>query len=177
MAQVNAGVVQAPLGNSRKLAPQEIPMQVLVSMFFVQVAHRAAGPDERWYADLLRELGIPPGGDGDRALRQAARSALKVIEWPEWPVDPTALGAEKLHTAAILKKATALADIYGDLLVRLSLIDGAAERVAAHVEKKRHTIAATQVGEPGAAAVASEAAFTARLREVLDERLPERIEP
>lgn len=176
-----AGQVPSRLGEDPgdvvwKLAPEEIPQQVLVSMFFLQVAAWANPFDEAAYERLLTKLGIPPGSDGDKALAQATRSALKVINRPEWPVKSSSVGAAELNEAALLSKANDLADIYGGLLVELASIEGAAERVFAHVENKRLTLSGSRSGHPSPAYLASEEAFALRLNEILDEQLPRKFE-
>lgn len=163
---------------TRRLAPEEISEQALVSMFFLQVGARASDLDQGSYHRLLKDLGIPLGSEGDRALAQAARSAIQAIELPEWPEGSVgAVNAEELHDAAMLRKSIALAEVYGELLVQLLPIEGAADRVAALVEKKRHTITVTRSSELTLGAIASQEAFSVRVREILDEKHPRRREP
>jgi hypothetical protein len=170
-------VAGLPAHEARRLAPDEIPQQVLVSMFFLQVAAFSSQIDERRYHLLLKDLGIPPGSVGDRALSEAARSAMKVIDWPEVDAALKGPAADAFHATAMLNKAEALAEIYANLLVRLASIEGAPERVAGHVERKRHTVVSTWIGDFTPAELASEGAFRARVRALIDERLPERLQP
>ena len=174
--EVPSRIGEAPGEKVRQLAPEEMSQRALVYMFFLEVYASLGNAVD--HELVLARLGIPIGSDGDHALTEAAHAAMKVLDWPEWPkgIALDSMEAEEFNAAALLRKAHTLADIYVGLLVRLASIDDAAERVAARVESKRYTISSAQIGEQRQAAVASDKAFSARVRERLDERLPGRFE-